>query len=388
MKTRAVLLGLVLSLCLTPGLQAQSLFNAAGLGLPLEALDGRARSLGNLGIGLPGSAFLPTDPGALGRMTISTGIIAGQPSWVDYSQAGGASGNFQANRFPLMGLAYPVLSGMMSVQVGSFLDQTYRQLGTGSVVLGTGTVDTSDEFVQDGSVSNLNVGFARMVTSDLSVGVTLGRYAGSVDRTLTRTYGDGSSGIDDYVEAGVWSYVGHSLTAGAAMDMTPDLRVAASIQMPTNLKANASEETRGVDGSFDIPIQYRLGASANVGSSLLVTGSLAFADWSGTQSDLSSGGFAGDTNAYGVGVELTRARLWGKDAPLRFGFRRSGLPFSFTDSGASERVFAGGLGLVLNTTNEIVLAGLDMAIERGRRSGGGLIEDFWRATISLRASGF
>ena len=33
----------------------QSLYNAAGLGVPVEALDGRARALGSLGIGLRGS---------------------------------------------------------------------------------------------------------------------------------------------------------------------------------------------------------------------------------------------------------------------------------------------------------------------------------------------
>ena len=101
----------------------QSLFNAAGLGLPIEALDGRARALGNLGIGLRGGSFLPTDPAALGYLAFSTGVMAAQPSWVDYASEGGVTGKVQGNRFPLLGIAYPFFQGMMSVQIGAFLDQ-------------------------------------------------------------------------------------------------------------------------------------------------------------------------------------------------------------------------------------------------------------------------
>ena len=35
-------------------LDAQSLFSAAGLGLPVDPLDGRTRALGNVGVGLLG----------------------------------------------------------------------------------------------------------------------------------------------------------------------------------------------------------------------------------------------------------------------------------------------------------------------------------------------
>jgi hypothetical protein len=55
---------------------------------------------------------------------------------------------------------------------------------------------------------------------------------------------------------------------------------------------------------------------------------------------------------------------------------------------ANEQVFTGGLGFALNETNEIVLASLDLGVERGRRLGGTYREDFWRATLSLRLLGF
>ena len=70
------------------------------------------------------------------------------------------------------------------------------------------------------------------------------------------------------------------------------------------------------------------------------------------------------------------------------GFRRSGLPFAVGGGDGTEQVYSGGLALVLNETNGIVLATTDVAVERGRRTGGSVTEEFWRGTISVRLSAF
>lgn len=376
-----------IALLVTTPVTAQSLYNSAGMGLPIDALDGRSRAMANFGIGLPDGSFMPTDPAALAGLFLPTGVMASQPSWVDYSQEGGGSGSFQGTRFPLLGLAYPVFSGMMSVQIGSFLDQHFIAEIPGSVDLQGTTFASSDIFEQDGSVSNLNLGYARMVGTRTSVGATFGRYAGSLVRGLSRTVTGDELGIADYVESGKWSYTGHSVTAGVASDVTEGIRVAASVLIPTALDAEASEETNGADGSFDLPVQYRLGASAQLAPGLILTASAALADWSSMSDDLRESARASSANGFGVGMELSRASVLGKEAPLRFGYRRTGLPFSFESGDASERIFAGGFGLALNETNDVLLAGADFALERGRRSGGGVVENFWRLTISLTLSG-
>ena len=74
--------------------------------------------------------------------------------------------------------------------------------------------------------------------------------------------------------------------------------------------------------------------------------------------------------------------------PLRFGYRRSTLPFSFDADEVTERIYSGGVGLALNRTNNITLASVDLAVERGRRWAGGIAENFWRGTISFQAAGF
>lgn len=380
--------GLVMGSGVAPA-AAQSLYNAAGLGVPVEALDGRARALGNLGIGLRGGSFMPTDPGALGRMAVSTGVMAAQPSWVDY-EVNDVAGSFQGTRFPLLGLAYPLFQGMMSVQIGSFLDQRYQVTTAGEIDIGTGPIPTTDEFEQAGSITNVNLGFSRMFGERLSAGLTVGRYSGSLVRSLTRTYGDpdsSDSDVDPYEERGEWSYGAYSFTAGATYDLGSSTRLAASVQIPTTLEAEASGETRGSDRDYHLPIQYRAGASVALGPAVVVSGSAQIADWTPVQDDLVGAAYAGNTHGFGVGVELSRARLLGKEAPLRFGFRRTGLPFSFDEEGAVEQVISGGFGLELSRMGDVLLASVDLAIERGRRSGAGLNEHFWRATISLLASG-
>jgi hypothetical protein len=388
MKTRAFLVLVLLGIASAPA-TAQSVFNAAGLGVPIEPLDARSRALGSFGIGLRGAAFTPNDPAALARLTLSTGVMAAQPSWVEYDADPGVSGDFQGNRFPLLGIAYPLFNGMASIQIGSYLDQHYRAVSAGSVDLGTDPIQFVDEFVQDGSVSTLNLGYARLIGEDVAVGLTLGRLAGSVDRTLTRTFGgEETTDVDAYVERGMWSYSGYTFSGGASADLGSRFRVAASVQVPTELDADASDTTDGSDRSFDLPVQIRAGGSALLVTGLVVSGSVSLADWSVTEDELSAGQSAQAANGFGVGIELTQAQIFGKEAPLRFGFRQAKLPFAFGGDGATERIFSGGFGLALNTTNEVVLAGVDLSIERGRRSGFGITENFWRGTISLLASGF
>ena len=228
---------------------------------------------------------------------------------------------------------------------------------------------------------------ARMFGERFSAGLTVGRYAGSMERSLTRTYGnEQTTDVDSYVEAGTWSYKAWSVTGGVAADLFDRARISASVHVPTQLEAEADENTDGQDREYALPVQFRVGASVTVGPALVVSGSMLLADWSDTQADLTGAAVATDQNGYGLGIELSRATFFGKTAPLRLGFRETGIPFAFQE-GATERVISGGFGLELSSSGDVVLAGVDFAVERGHRFGGGVNEKFWRGTISLLASG-
>jgi hypothetical protein len=358
----------------------------------MEALDGRARALGSLGIGLPGAAgLLPADPAAAARLLVPGGLISAQPSWVELSRSGSGDRNFSGSRFPLVAAGYPFAGGMASVHVTSILDQRFRGERPITVDLLGSPVDAVDAFEQDGSVATLAVGYARMVTPAIAVGMSAGRYSGSVVRSLVREFADSAAAGQavPYATSGTWSYHGYQLTVGASADVAGIVRIAASATASTDLDAVATSETPGADRSFSLPLQLRVGASGQLAPGLLLSASASRADWSSTADDLGGGAEADAAVSFGGGVELSNFRLFNRRAPLRVGFRRSDLPFSL-ESGedANEQVLTGGLGFALNETNEVVLASLDLGVERGRRLGGTYREDFWRATLSLRLLGF
>jgi hypothetical protein len=387
---RALLFGVVAISASTP-LHAQSLFNAAGIGLPMDAVDGRARALGSVGVGLPGASLAPSDPAAAARLLVPGGLMVVQPSWVDLSRDGDARHRyFRGSRFPLVAVAYPVRGGMASVHATSVLDQGYRGERTLTVdVSGTPTPAT-DDFRQDGAVSTLSLAYARVVTPRTAVGVSAGRYAGSVVRSLVREFEDSAlaNQVLSYGVGGSWAYSGYQVTVGVSSDVTNFLRVAASATYSTDLEASPTESTEGGARSFHIPLQLRIGASSQLAPGLRLSASATRADWSGTEEDLVGGARARAATSIGGGLELAQARFFGRTTPVRLGFRRRGLPFSMEGGWAHEQVLAGGIGFALNETAEVVLASLDLAVEKGYRAGGGYREDFWRGTLSLRVSGF
>jgi hypothetical protein len=387
MSARHLLLAVALWAAAAP-LQAQSLFGSVGLGLPVEAVDGRARALGNLGLGLSGPSLLPSDPAAAARAVLPSGVLVAQPSWADASD-GTETNYFNGTRFPLLAAGYPLLGGVATLHVSQHLDQDFAGVRETSLMVSGQPVTARDQFEQDGSVSSLNVGFSKMIDEETSVGLSVGRYTGSFRRALTRTIDSGTDStlVEPYFSAGSWSYSGYLVTAGAATRIVELVNVAASATWSTSLDAEASSTTEGGDGSYDLPLQLRLGASAQLAPGLTLSASAVRADWSGVGDQLNGGAEADATLAFGAGIELSQARLFGREAPLRLGFRRSGLPFSVGGESASERIFSGGFGLVLAESGEILLANMDLAVERGRRTAGSLTENFWRATLSVRASG-
>jgi len=389
MKVRhALLVGLLIAV---PGAsEAQSVFNSAGLGRPIDAVDGRARALGSAGIGLRGASLSPTDPAAAARLGFASAIMVAQPSWTEVTNAGAPAGDFRGARFPLLGIGYPLKGGIATVQLGSMLDQRFEGSRTVSVEIGGAPVDIVDDFDQDGGVSTASLGFARGVTSEVAVGMNVSRYTGAVTRQLTRSFsGLGLEGAQSFSSGGRWSYSGFAVTAGASADLGTVGRAAASVRWSSDLKATASASTDGDSRTYDMPLEVRAGGSAVLAPGLIFVASGVLSDWKDVADDVLGPVAVGNANGFGVGLELSRFRMLGRSAPLRLGYRYTGLPFALgADEEGSERAFTGGFGFVFNETAGILLAGADLALERGERTAGSLTERFWRATASIRVSGF
>jgi hypothetical protein len=279
---------------------------------------------------------------------------------------------------------------VVTVTVESFLDQRYEAERPITVELQNGPVQATDAFESVGGVSHVRLGLARSFGGTTVAGLSIGRYGGSVDRSLTRTFGEGveEGSVAPYLTRGLWTYSGLSLTGGASVSLGPVLQLGGSMSWSSGLDATASADSDLGDRSYDLPLQIRLGASAVLAPGLSLVAGFTTANWSGIDDDLLEGASAGRTSSFGAGVELGRSTLFGRTAPLRFGYRRSALPFVLIGQSASESAFSGGLGLTLREEAGIALALVDIAVEKGTRSDDIIDESFWRATLTLRVAGF
>lgn len=387
---RALWMGVALLVVSTPGVGAQSLFNALGIGTPMAGgMDARAIGLGGMGIGLMGGDLLPADPSAAADLLLPTMVVTARPSWVHYTSGSPSeSGHFGGTFFPLMGLAYPVPRvGVASVTFGSVLDQRYEANVTGTTRLDTTTTTVNDIFRSDGGVSSVRVGLARNLGSLVSVGLEYGRYTGSTSRRFMRGFPNDSLFIP-YQTGGSWTYTGSVVTGGASLRFGGVARLAGSVTWSSRLRATPSNDSVTDKGSYRVPVQYRLGASALLTRGIVLAAGAAYANWgaSGTFRDGSKGTSTMDV---GFGMALTNASLFGHKTPLRLGYHRTELPFSMPGEGTPvETDLSAGFGLSLRKSGDYTLAGLDLTLERGTRQNSALTEHFWRADVTLRVSGF
>lgn len=380
---------LALLAALASSAAAQSLFSAGGFGYPLEAIDARARALGSHGIGLTGVSLVPGF--AVGMVDVGLPTIMGtmQPTWGSRSE-NGVESDLQGTRFPSIGLAYPVgRRGVASLTFGSYLDQRWEVSRRGTVDLEGQVIEIEDLFRSDGGVSTVRLGWAQRLTPELAVGGSVGAHIGEVDRIFVRVYDtlpDGSV-IEPFRQDRAWRYSAPTVSLGALWDPLPIVRVGLNVAWSGALEGRPREEGLGETREIDLPLELSAGVSALLAPDLVLHGSLGYADWTETGADLTEGS-AEPAWRFGLGAEYQGFRALNRAFPLRLGYRRADLPFSFAGGDPSEWALSGGVGITLaQVEDERPVARLDVALERGEREGGSISESFWRATFTLRASG-
>ncbi|MBW3534633.1 MAG: hypothetical protein KY453_05360 [Gemmatimonadetes bacterium] len=386
----AATLALVLAWAPAPA-AGQSLLATGGLGAPVDAVDARARALGGAAVGLRGGHVSAVDPAAAVDLRVPTVTFTSVTSWIDVRE-GDAEASVSGTRFPSIGLAYPAGGwGVATLTFGGMLDQRWRIERIGSVELGGRAVETTDRFLSEGGLGAARLGFAHRVAPSLGVGVSVGALTGEVTRSFTRAFDTLAAGdvpVSDFQASGRWDYSGVTASAGAVVDVSQLLRATASLTWNGTLDASPSGPTEGAGRSYELPLEVRAGASGVLAPGLSATVGVEWADWSDVGNDLVEPSNAGRALAMGGGVEWSDARLLGKDAAIRLGYRRADLPFAFGAADADESAWTGGLGLVLASGGGVTLASVDLSLERGERLSGVLEESFWRAGLTLRVAGF
>jgi hypothetical protein len=357
----------------------------------VEPLDARSRALGSVGTGLRGSLLLPSDPAAAAGLPFPTLEITLQPQWGE-GELDGESVRSQGTRFPVMALGYPVpaVGGTVLLTLGAFLDQRWEMRRAGTADLEGTPTPITDVFRSDGGISVVRVGWAQPLGEKVAVAMGLGRYSGSVSRIFTRTFDSLSAGaqVAPYRNGGQWGYSGFTGSLGVRWDPADFLRVAGTASWSSDLRAEPSKDTEGDEATFTMPMEVRVGASGVLTPVLDLSLGLSYADGQPWEKGAAQGAAPGAVWSFGGGLEWRGLTRDTRAYPLRLGVRRSDLAADAPGVTARETLASAGLGLELFRAAEVVVGGMDLALERGKREAGDLSERFWRGTITIRVAGF
>jgi len=353
--------------------------------VPADALDARSRALGVVGIGQPGWYLLATDPGAAAGIALPTISASYQPTRAELDN-GRSAGHA---RFPTVSVSYPLWGNVFSVGFASAFDQEWEVVAGRIIDLNGTEVPAIDAYRSSGDLSRVHVGWARRVAETVGVGMTIGGYVGSSERTFSRLLDSGAAGegVEIFATQGRWRASGLVIGGGATWDPTSFLRVAGAFVWSDGLNFSPSTTLTTEERSYSIPLELRAGATATLAPGLGVSAGVVYADWSTVGEELGAGTARAATWSYGGGLEWARATLFGRAFPLRVGVRHQDLPFFFEGMPAQERTISGGFGFELVESEGQPIARLDFGLERGSRTAGAHSERFLRSTLSLRLAG-
>lgn len=381
-------------LTVTPSAVAQSLFSADGLGVPVSAVDARARALGGIGSGLPGWNFSLTNPAeAVG--TPFRGITAAYQSQSGTAEWGEASDDIAATRFPLLRVVYPFRSGLVAtIGYGAFMDQNWGASDHRDIVIGSDTVAVRDAVDSSGGLARVQFGIAYPLARTLAIGLAGGLYTGRHNQSVTREFErldqDQAQGYLDVDTELRWRQRGPFATAGLRWDPSSSFRLAGALTWSGTLNARADE----IDGQVIRPESYKVSLpwQATAGMSALLAPQLtavAGARWEGWSSARNIYPGADDSWQLGGGLEWEGIQASGRSVPLRLGYRYSQYPMAFRGERPTERATAFGIGVPFALTDVGPRALVDAALERGSRDAAGdsLSERFWQFTLSLSLFG-
>jgi hypothetical protein len=378
---------------------AQSLFATRGLGVPAPPVDARAAALGGVGLGLIGFHTSLVNPAEVAGVTRRGVSAAFQPVWGNVDVQGAEDG-LNATRFPLVRILYPFGQRTVgSIAFGSYLDQSWAVTTQSETVIGEQTVGVTDLLRSTGGIAQLRVGAAYSVSPTFSVGVAAGLLTGNSERSAFRSFsGDTTGTVRNFEERLRWNYLAPLGSVGVRWDLAGRLRVSASAMVGGDLDATA-QGGDAEDREYGAPMELAAGASARLSSVLIANAGAAWSRYPALDREAPGSVAAPATTStetvrIGGGVEYQGVRSGVRTYPIRLGARYATLPYALGDeSEASE--WAAGLGVGLRLGDPGNPAALvDMALERGARTGldsvrvpGGVSEQLWRFTFSLSLFG-
>ena len=337
----------------SPARGQSSPFSINGLGVPGRAESARARGTGGaFAMFDPFSGLTEVSITALGRLSATA---LGTASYIN-DDLDGETGTRRNARFPLFQVAGPAWSGVaLGGGYSSYLDRSFRVTIKDTIVLDGFPQAVTDDLSSDGGVSDLRIVAARRF-GPLALGAGFHFLSGSTRILASRTFTDTSlyRGVTQTDEV---AFRGSGISASAMLNLGTTIRILGMARSDTRLRSeiNAVEVKRN-----DLPTTVGAGLYWQIAPEASIAGSVMHSTWS----------TAADSNAYNTTTWSAGTEIGSRAHPLRLGIRGSRLPFGPGGTAPKEFALSAGTGIIFAEGRGII----DVAFERLRRSGAGLVE--------------
>ena len=374
------------ALAASPGaVLAQTPMTAVGLGYPVAPVDGRSAALGGSGSGLLGGSYSLSNPADL-LLHSEPGFSVSLASEGVTLEGEGASLNTGRGRFTTIRALVPSNDWAFSLAFGGEFDQDWSNILQDTLRLNDGMVPYEETREHNGGISTIDASLARRI-GPLGIGISAQRLTGSLRQSFFRQFDDpigGAPALGGIVGARELSWRAWRFRTGGSIRLGD--RVVAGVALGTGGTLYATPEAaEEPEAEFDLPTSIEIGGSVRVTDQILLTAGGGRAGWSavGSRDGAAGSAFQSHDIAWlGGGIEYGALSLLGGRLPVRFGWRRTGLPFSRGPEALEESAFTGGFGWEFQEG----LAVFDLAFESGSRGDvatAGFAESFRRVTLSF-----
>jgi hypothetical protein len=377
MMMRRVLV--VLTACAATTVSAQGTLSSQGFGYPPGQFSARAAATGGAsGLFDPLS---PLNPATLADMQRSFFTAQIAPEYREVQPVGvGGTERSNVQRIPLLAAGLRLRGGKLALGVAAstFLDRSWATVSSGSVLVGTETIATTDRGESKGAITDFRVGAAYALHRTLRLGIAGHALTGDNTVVSERTFADSSrfGGILDSTNV---SYRGSAVSLGVEWTPIRGIGVAASMRRGGDLSSFASDTLRS---SATVPAREGVALRVDRWGGIALIASLDRTQWSALRGLGTNRLVVRDAIDRAFGAEFDGPRLRGRAVQFRSGYRQRDLPFGITGSSSivRERALSGGVGLPLAGE----FGDFDLSVQRATRRGDGLgTERAWGVHIGF-----
>jgi len=355
---------------------AQGSLSSVGFGYPVSGASTRVNGTG--GAFADFDALTPSNAAVLGGLQR---IVLGMQAEPEYRtlRVGAIRERTTSQRVPLVAILIPAGKGVgVGFSANSVLDRSYSTRTTGSAVIGSTTVPTTDQLDVRGAIGAMQAMVGWQATQFFKIGV--GGHLMTGDNTVARErrFAD-TLNFGGVLDSSRVSYFGTALSVGGEVRLGAGLLATASYRKGNDLDSRIRDTVRTRAG-----VPNRLAGSLRfegIPGSVFAVG-FEQIDWARMAALGSSAVRVQNATNWHAGGEIVGPRLRGYPVLMRAGYAKVQLPFSPTSARVNEQRFTGGLGLPIARD----AASIDLSIARASRVlvGGNAKEQAWQLGIGLQ----